>query len=93
MCRTLKGGADVDYMHVWMEGGGAECCATPLIPAALFERDKFGRTPLHRALSYGNTGAIFCLLKHGADVSAADNQGISPLLIAVGEDCHGAPDL
>ena len=42
-------------------------------------RDNEGRTPLHWALSIGNTEAAHALIEAGADLNIPDNHGCTPL--------------
>ena len=54
--------------------------------ARIDARCKRGEVPLHSAASCGSEGAAICLLDHGADVNAADNEGVTPLIIATGHE-------
>jgi uncharacterized protein len=38
-----------------------------------------GKTPLHYAVSYGQTGCMNVLLEHGADLNDRDHTGMTPL--------------
>lgn len=42
-----------------------------------------GQTPLHAAARGGHAGVVTMLLQRGADTNARDNDGLSPLLLAV----------
>ena len=50
--------------------------------AGLEVRDACGRTALHHASSCGHTGCARELITRGADVNAATNNGITPLMLA-----------
>ncbi|RYD17319.1 MAG: ankyrin repeat domain-containing protein [Verrucomicrobiaceae bacterium] len=54
---------------------------TPHIPTQSFARDirTRGETPLHRAAAYGDLETIQALIEAGADISARDTNGDSPL--------------
>ena len=50
-------------------------------------KDEAGKTPLHVAVSMNNTQGVDLLTNEaGADVNARDNEGRSPLLVAL--DCN-----
>jgi ankyrin repeat protein len=53
-------------------------------------RDRFGRTPLHYAASYGYVVAVMRLLRRGADPNAGDDIGQTPLHLAA---CVGRFDI
>ena len=42
-------------------------------------KNKHGDTPLHHAVSYGDSELVKILLDHGADINAKDNRGQTPL--------------
>lgn len=52
-------------------------------PQELNEKDEYGRTPLHIAVSRGRLDLIQCLIQHGADPMTLDNQGNSPLFFCL----------
>uniref|UniRef100_A0ABD2VYR7 Uncharacterized protein n=1 Tax=Trichogramma kaykai TaxID=54128 RepID=A0ABD2VYR7_9HYME len=52
-------------------------------PVEVDARNKFGRTPLHRALAKGNGQGVRYLLKLGADPNLADKNGFSPLHVII----------
>ena len=43
------------------------------------QKDRFGMTPLHYACASGNPESVALLLRHGADVDAANWDGLTPL--------------
>jgi ankyrin repeat protein len=47
--------------------------------AQLDQKDEFGTTALHYAITYKNTDVINLLLAHGANVAVQDNDGSTPL--------------
>jgi len=62
-------------------GADVNATTTPGIETGAFMRDvrTKGETPLHRAAAYGDEAIISYLLEHGADKSARDANGDSPL--------------
>ncbi|RAO71616.1 uncharacterized protein BHQ10_007628 [Talaromyces amestolkiae] len=54
----------------------------------IFERDKFGFTPLHRACLNGTTSEVLELLRHGADILEMDSTFRTPLEHAVNARNH-----
>lgn len=62
-------------------GADVYATTTPGIETGAFMRDvrTKGETPLHRAAAYGDEATISYLLEHGADKSARDANGDSPL--------------
>lgn len=46
-------------------------------------QDPIGQTPLHLAARRGHTGLVTMLLRRGVDVNSRDEDGHSPLLLAV----------
>ncbi len=48
-------------------------------------RDERGRTALHYAAAVGYTDVAKLLVEHGADLAAADNDGLTPLDAALGK--------
>jgi len=57
-------------------------------PGCIKERDKRGCTLLHFAASFSRTDMARCLLEHGADPNAEDNNGFRPLHDAVSSHSH-----
>jgi len=72
-----------DHVVEVLVAGGADpnLCTLPNIETGSFMRDcrTKGETPLHRAAAFGTERAIGLLLKAGADRSAKDVNGDSPL--------------
>lgn len=62
----------IDILKILLEKGNA----------SLEKANRYGRTPLHFAASFGNLPAISELLTHGANVDPEDQWGITPLFIA-----------
>ncbi|RDD43703.1 Ankyrin repeat domain-containing protein 46 [Trichoplax sp. H2] len=52
-------------------------------PQEINEKDEYGRTALHIAVSRGRLDLIQCLLENGADPMALDHQGNSPLFFSL----------
>ena len=46
------------------------------------QKDVDGTTPLHSAIIVGNTPAVACLIRLGANVEAVGNNGVTPLMMA-----------
>ena len=55
------------------------------LPGAAFGDD----TPLHRAALAGNVGDVRVLIRQGADVSARDDRGRTPLQLASDAEVKG----
>src|SRR5215470_13085443 len=53
-------------------------------PAATEKRDEQGNTPLLLAVNNGDTTEVKKLVDAGADVNAASNSGVTPLMNAAG---------
>lgn len=51
-------------------------------PATLQIVDDFGNTPLHWAMFYNAPEATRCLIEHGADAEAINNEGNTPQQLA-----------
>jgi ankyrin repeat protein len=51
-------------------------------PKVVNTKDKMGYTPLHWAVSEGNTPMVKLLLSRGADANVAENFGYTPLKMA-----------
>lgn len=49
----------------------------------LNNKDKEGNTALMLAVTYGNTRVVRRLLIHGADRSIKNNEGLTPLEVAI----------
>jgi ankyrin repeat protein len=56
--------------------------------ASVHVRNKNGQTPLHLASEHHHPGIVALLLKFGLDVDAQDNDNMTPLLLASGQDTY-----
>ncbi|XP_012942189.1 arf-GAP with coiled-coil, ANK repeat and PH domain-containing protein 2 [Aplysia californica] len=94
MLEALGNRADPNWVNLEEEGrtpimkavqtGSLAACEFLLLNnAKLDRRDKSGRTALHHATILGHTGQVCQFLKRRADVNAKDNQGKTPLDIAL----------
>ena len=73
--RAARAGSGAKVLEALLEATGRP-------EAALGERDRWGRTPLHWASDNGHRTSVAALLLHGAAVHAADSQGETPRAIA-----------
>lgn len=69
-----------DPAHPFITGG--HILASPQ-GCDLSLEDFNSQTPLHVAARQGHAGAVTLLLQRGSDVNARDQDGLSPLLLAV----------
>lgn len=67
--------------HLLQRGAAPNRSTVPHVVTQCFMRDirTRGETPLHRAAAYGDAGMVSALLAAGADKSATDINGESPL--------------
>jgi ankyrin repeat protein len=47
-------------------------------------RNKYGETPLHKAMWEGNLACVVLLIQNGADFTLVNNSGVSPLQLITG---------
>ena len=80
---NARGGREGTSMHIAALAGHADILSL-LLGHGVDPNDRYyGRTALHRASLNGNVEAGQCLVDHGADIHARDNQGWTPLFLAV----------
>jgi uncharacterized protein len=81
-CVSVPG--SMTAMHAAARFGLSDTCELLLARAdtLLEARDKFGRTALIYAASYGRADNAQILLQHGADVNAVDDKGSTALVFA-----------
>ncbi|XP_014230211.1 uncharacterized protein LOC106654725 [Trichogramma pretiosum] len=84
MCKTTSEDMNVLF----------DLCDDKYKPVQIDARDKSGNTPLHLALGRNNQKVVELLLRRGADLSAANAEGFTPLhRICQNEWDHGSANL
>ena len=71
---------------LWLAAGDGDVPSLEILadPALVSARDEFGRGALARAAEAGSAPAIALLIRRGAAVDAADQHGVTPLMLAAG---------
>jgi len=81
LCKANQQKFNTVVLVLLAHGANVNCRTNPNVETGGFMRDTFtkGETPLHRAAAFGNTDMIQMLLDAGADKTAKDVSGDSPL--------------
>lgn len=84
--KTEKNALAQELLKATVENKIGPCFALLAADAPTEERDAEGNTPLCITASRGYSGRTVELLKHGADISAKNKQGRTPLMLACLQD-------